>query len=661
MLRNDKKQDAQRLTLWQTRYAHNKRAYQKELDKMDRREALYEGTKAIKGAPGATKVQPAEHVRNVIGELIESQVSSVIPQPKVTALRPQDERRARLIEDLLRNELDRLPIAYNNDNEERTVPKQGGALSFVEWDSTQRTHTTSGALYLGQLHPKQFIPQAGVYTDIEDMDYCFLDIPQTKSYIKKRYGVDVADAMEERPEARGQDADVSAEDDLVTQHVAYYRNDKGGIGLFSWVGDQVLADMDDYQARRAFVCSKCGEKGDGVECRFCGSKKFTQSADDFETLTEDIVIPDPEDPDAPPKVIPAYTQSWAPTGADPAAAMLMGLQDVPTQETVMEPTKIPYYKPDVYPVVLRKNVSVFGRFLGGSDVDAIEDQQETIKKATTKMLEKLFKGGSFITAGKNTRLDTSDEELKILRLDSPAEASLIQVKNIQANVDGEFKLIADTYEEARQRIGITDSFQGRRDPTATSGVAKEFAAKQSAGRLESKRAMKEAYWSRVFKVMFQFILAYTDEPRTVVATDSQGHVKYEQFNRYDFLEQDAAGEWFWNDNFLFGVDPAASLSKDREALWQEARLNYSEGCYGPVGQTRTLVVFWTRMAKLHYPGAADMKTLMEDQLRQEQELAQYQAMAATAPQGLGGATVSPASVPAALPTASDTLGGGATV
>ncbi len=327
----------------------------------------------------------------------------------------------------------------------------------------------------------------------------------------------------------------------------------------------------------------------------------------------------------------------------------------------MEPTKIPYYKPDVYPVVLRKNVSVFGRFLGGSDVDAIEDQQETIKKATTKMLEKLFKGGSFITAGKNTRLDTSDEELKILRLDSPAEASLIQVKNIQANVDGEFKLIADTYEEARQRIGITDSFQGRRDPTATSGVAKEFAAKQSAGRLESKRAMKEAYWSRVFKVMFQFILAYTDEPRTVVATDSQGHVKYEQFNRYDFLEQDAAGEWFWNDNFLFGVDPAASLSKDREALWQEARLNYSEGCYGPVGQTRTLVVFWTRMAKLHYPGAADMKTLMEDQLRQEQELAQYQAMAATAPQGLGGATVSPASVPAALPTASDTLGGGATV
>ena len=32
--------------------------------------------------------------------------------------------------------------------------------------------------------------------------------------------------------------------------------------------------------------------------------------------------------------------------------------------------------------------------------------------------------------------------------------------------------LSQVYEEARQIIGITDSFQGRTDPTATSGKAK---------------------------------------------------------------------------------------------------------------------------------------------------------------------------------------------
>lgn len=626
--KHEREQDDKRLELWQSRYQRNKRAYQDQLDKMDQREALYMGTAAIKPVAGAANAREASHVRNIVAELIEAQVSSSIPQPKVTALHPEDEPLAKLAEDWLRNELARLPMAYNNDQEERTVLIQGGALSHVEWDATMRTHTTSGELYLGQIHPKQFIPQAGVYTDIEDMDYCFVDIPQTKQYIKDRYGVDLEDMGEERPEARGQETDTTTEEDLVTQHVAYFRNRHGGVGLFSWVWDTVLADMDDYQARRAYLCQKCGQAGDGEECRFCGSTAFRQADQDYEELDRDIVRSDGA-------VIPARRQELVPTGA-PTDAELMGMGmevftalagQIPVAVMREVPTKIPYYKPNVYPVVLRKNVSVFGRLLGDSDVDAVEPQQEAIKKTETKLIDKLFKGGSYLTAGKGTRLETSDKELKILRLDSPAEKSMIDVYNLQPNVTGDFQFLSQVYEEGRQRLGITDAFQGRRDPTATSGVAKEFAARQSAGRLESKRVMKDAYYARLYEVMFKFGLAYADEPRTVVSNDGRGHTQYRVFNRYDFLKQDADGQWYWNDRFLFGVDPAASLSQDREALWQECRLNFQQGCFGEPRELETLVTFWTRMEELHYPGAAEMKTTMEEKLqaRQAQMARQLQA------------------------------------
>ena len=301
----------------------------------------------------------------------------------------------------------------------------------------------------------------------------------------------------------------------------------------------------------------------------------------------------------------------------------------------LRPTRIPSYRPDVYPVVLRKNVSAYGKFLGDSDVDKIEDQQETTKKLSTKVVEKLFKGGSILTAPADAALYFSDEELRILRLRRPEDRNLLGVYNLQPDVSGDLAYLSQTYEEARQTIGITNSFQGREDSTATSGVAKEFAARQSAGRFESKKTMKNAMYARLFEIMFKFMLAYSDEPRTIVSTDNQGRQKYSTFDRYDFLEQDAAGEWYWNTDFLFSTDASATLENDREAMWQEARLNFQQGAYGPVNELETLVLFWSRMARLHYPGAEDTKTYLEEKLSAQREAA-AQAQAAQLMQAGGG-------------------------
>ena len=204
------------------------------------------------------KVDYEAVVRNIIRENIESEVSSTIPQPKVMARRQSDEWRAKILEDMLRNELDRLPMETLNDLMERTVPIQGGGYWLVEWDNSKRTHSTVGDVSVSILHPKQVIPQDGVFGSVEDMDAVIIKLPQTRAYIKRVYGKDV-DEGEDAPEARTLDNDADTAEDLVTQYVAYFRNDNGGIGKFSWVNDTVLEDMEDFEARRLRKCAQCGK------------------------------------------------------------------------------------------------------------------------------------------------------------------------------------------------------------------------------------------------------------------------------------------------------------------------------------------------------------------------------------------------------------------
>lgn len=214
-----KKQDKSKLRLWQERLKANETAYAAETARMDQREALYTGTKTLRPMVPEDAKTTAAHVRNICAELIEAQADSSIPQPKVTARRRRDEGKAKLIEDMLRNELDRMPFEQLNDIMGRTVPIQGGAAFLVEWDNTQRTHFTVGELAVSALHPKQIIPQDGVYTGVEDMDYILLKIPQTKEYIQRRYGVDLHDEREQEPEIKS--AGGAAAEDLVTQYIAY--------------------------------------------------------------------------------------------------------------------------------------------------------------------------------------------------------------------------------------------------------------------------------------------------------------------------------------------------------------------------------------------------------------------------------------------------------
>ena len=624
-----KKDELRKLKTWQDRLETAKEAIMPELNRMGKRESIYDGDPTIYAPDGSVARQgKATHVRNVGFELIETQVESDIPSPKVTAIRQEDEWLADIVENLLRNVMDKLPFERINDEGERISPVQGGHGLLVDWQDGISGKDWLGDLRVTMMHPRGIIPQANV-SQISDMDWIFLESPATRRQIKEAFGVALEENENESdPDARrlGDSPDNSGE--IVTLVTCYFRNSKGGIGRYRWVNDTVVEDLEDYQVRRVNRCDACGMVGDGHRCRYCQGTRFTVEVEEFEELTEDIVTRNGT-------TIPATSEQRDEYGQPVVEPLTDGEGVLPqlravngpaavTYMPVMAPTRIPYYKPDVYPIVVRKNVSKFGRFMGGSDIDAIADQQNTMNQLSTKIKAKVLGGGSFTTMPMTGVTIVDDQDNRIVKVDRVDKLQMIHTFNTQVDINMDLALRAQIYEEARQTIGITDSMQGRKDPTATSAVAKEFSAQQAAGRLESKRVMKRAMYQDLFEVIFKFFLAYCEEPRWLHKSDENGQTKYLVFDRHDFLYQDEAGEWKYNTDFLFSCDSAAPLATDRQALWKEARMNFQQGAMGPVNEISSLLRFWTQMEKLHYPMASDMRSSFEEEMARQQEAAQQQ-------------------------------------
>ena len=639
--------DNEKLQLWQERLGTNEAAYSDELGNMDHREDMYRGIYYFKNFVARTDLHEGnqvQYVYNALAENIEAQISADIPTPKVTARRKQDERLAIVIENMIRNELDRMPTEEINDLAERIVPLQGGGLFLLEWDNAKRTHGQVGENVLSFIHPKWVIPQNGVYSSVQDMDYVILKLPQTKESIYARYGVDVSDEGESEPDIKDAEGGETA-DDMVTQYVAYYRNDRGGIGKYSWCNNTELEDLQDCQSRHLCRCAQCGAvqpyegetiaNGDeepyqyheGGACPICGANDWTDSEEEFEEVQGPVFRSD----------------------GSPVEGTIRNAQFAMRNEgdgeldvlAVIEPetVKIPYFKPDVFPLVLQKNVSVFGKFLGESDADKMEPLQDAINRLEQKIFDRFLKAGTRITLPDDVpiRVDPNDQE--IMRVGSRTDLSIIRQFDFTGDLSQEMSQVNIIYEQMRQLIGITDSYQGRRDTTAQSGYAKEISAAQAAGRLESKRVMKQRAYSEIFKLIFLFRLAYADEPRPVVYQDGHGNTVYDEFNKWDFLECDEDGNFWWNDQFLFSCDETAPLAGNRERLWQETTSYFSAGAFGDPTQTSTLIEYWQKMELLHYPGAGETRKNLQEKLEQEQQQAAMAQMMQPQ-QAAGGAGIS---------------------
>jgi len=590
-----------KLDKWRDKLESARIAYSSVLDDINRHEKLYEGTRTVY-TKDVEAPKEAVNVRNIVYELIESQVDPSVPVPKVTALHKEDEELAQKIEQILIDKMKKQKFHVMNDKIERIVPVQGGDFMLVEWDNTVGTHSSIGDVIVSERHPRQVIPQPGV-TEIKKMDYIFVLTPQTKEFVKKKYGVDVSSASEDYRELRGESA--STVEDIITINTVYYRN-KGKIGRYVWCDDYVLEDLDDYQARMTRKCKKCGEvvDDDTKECPVCGSKSFEKTEDETQTIE-----------------IPKLEIEMV---LDPLTGQFVEQQKMGTEEIEIE-----CYKPNEFPIILRRNITRENSFLGYSDVEIIKDQQEMIKKLGSKAAEKTLKGGSIVTLPDSVKIETTDKELKIVRIDNPADKALIDVINVQANIQQDIQLMSLEYDYAKSVLGISDAYQGKYDSSALSGTAKQYSINQVAGRLESKRVLKNDSYASLYELMFKFWLAYADDATPITREGKDGEQIYEIMEKSDFLKQDANGEWYWNDEFIFETDPTSTLMANREAMWNQADIMLQSGAFGVLGDINTMLLYWKFKEKNNYPNAGEVLRQLE--LRKQEEQMQQAQMAQQLP------------------------------
>lgn len=94
-------------------------------------------------------------------------------------------------------------------------------------------------------------------------------------------------------------------------------------------------------------------------------------------------------------------------------------------------------------------------------------------------------------------------------------------------------------------------------------------------------------------------------------------------------------------------------------------MNLQSGAFGDPAQLQTLILFWSKMELLHYPGAGETKAYLEEELKRQQAAAQMQqeiarrqqlaaqvremaGRGAAAPNGTGSAGIDPMAAQAAV-------------
>lgn len=610
-----------KLLFFKELYEEAKSHAERQYADMDKWYAQYKGSREIDGSD-----TEAKHIRNITYELVESQVTNYIPNPSVSPKMQSErnERNAKSIEMLLRAKRDELPFEKLNDMDERYNPIYGGSVWLVEWDDSIRTHNTVGDVKISCLSPRRFLGQPHIY-DLADMEYCFICFETTKEDIVRRYGV----TMEV---AENTDSEQNDGDDTATIFVCYYKNEDDKVCQFAWSDETVLLDIEDYYQRKRKICARCGER-EGV-CG-CTKPKFKLQSEEYEEITREIRRTDGS-------VIPARSEvirdgqivmETVKRQARDELGGAISFEDTdhlikPLMEEIQvpktEPTKLPFYAPNVLPVVIRKNTSEEDNLFGQSDCFFIRPQQMAINKIESRIMEKVMRSGVYPVVPEDFTgsLDNSLYE-RPLRANQ-GNYQLFGRVDLQVDISRDIAEAERQYDQAKRILGITDSFQGQYDGSAQSGKAKQLQIQQAAGRLDSKRQMKNAAYAEIDHIIFQYYLAYADEPRPATYRDAQGNLQNYIFNRYDFIERDEAGEYYYNDQFLFRTDATIDVEQSRELLWQENRQNFQQGAYGDPALPQSQLIFWQNMEKAHYPWANDNVERIKAEIERQREIQMLQ-------------------------------------
>ena len=570
----------ERLEFFTELYEHAKNSYSEALSLYERHMNQYRGSSEIDGSS-----ERALTVRNITYEIIESQVSSDIPHPKVDAA-CYSERRMRnalSIERLLSSIRDKLPYEAINDVDERYTYIYGGSVWYVEWDNTLRLGREVGGVRLYCLSPSSFIPQPNI-TQVEDMEYCFLRLSTTRGELARRYNVRPEDlSLADFDES---DGDGGSDGDTATVITVFYKDEEGDVSKFVFSGGLTLFDMPKYYRRKIKVCKRCG-----LSPELCGCEKpdFYNEDEVFEKLSEEILLRDGG-------VIPAYSPE-----------LVSGRLVKSKGDFLMKKTEIPYYTPKSFPIIIRKNTSFGDSLFGQSDCEYIRPEQQAINKIESRILQKLLRAAITPIVPEDATISLNNSVFgQVIKMKPGESASQYGKVDTTPDIAQDIAEAERLYDHSKRTLGISDALQGLDAYTTESGYARQLKISQASGRLESKRRMKHAAYAEMDRLIFEQYLAFADEPRSLLYRDAYGRIHNTEFNRYDFIEYDVVtGEYYYDDSYLFSVDLNGGAEYQREALWERNLENLQAGTLGDPKDNVTLLRYWQYQERAHYPHARE--------------------------------------------------------
>lgn len=530
----------------------------------------YLGTlNALNRTTGEESGRKSRQLRKLCQEMIESKVDNSIPMPKMMPRHKTDRFLVDVTENYLKFEMDRILSKYENDKSERSTLIDGTTWYKVSWDSLDNTHDRSGRLKVDICLADQITPQPGVIR-YEDLEYIFEERDVSITRIYDLYGRLIMPTQ--------------GNTNVTSVISCYYLNEDRVVGLFMWSKDtqQVICNETSWQIRKLRTCTKCHTVVPTDDtCPVCGSKTFRYKNAETEILDQDLME--------------VYNPYEVGESDDEADNMFQ------SRVFLAAGTEIPQYIVRQLPFVPRPAVSMINSIYGVSEVFTLLDMQDSINKILSKATDKTLKAGAIVTVPRKSKISDKDDSLKIVNVDTAEQAAMMQCKQVMSDTTQDMTMAALLYDSARSSSGVTDSFQGKKDTTATSGKAKEYATAQTAGRIESLRVMKAAAFAGLYSLMLKYLLAFSDEPVKFVKTLPNGTEQEMQWNKYMFLDKDKYGQIYYKDDFEFSTDPAATLTQNRVQMWQETQDKFINGALGNPAESRTLELYWNIMDSFQYP------------------------------------------------------------
>lgn len=529
----------------------------------------YLGTLNALNKDGTESKRKSRQLRKMAFEIVESKVDNSTPMPKMQPRYKMDLPLVSITENYLKFEVDRILTKYENDRSERATYVDGTGWYKVGWDSLDNTHERSGNVRLNFYTIDQITPQPGV-KDYKQLEYIF---ERTKVSVSKIWDL------------YGRLIESTGDDNMVDVISCYYLNSDRIVALFSWCPQtlQVICNEESWQIRKLRTCKTCGQVNPiAKECALCGGVTFK-----FQNATEEVLAED---------LMEIYNPYEVGETDDENEA-----DHYQARVFLSAGTTVPFYQIRQLPFVPRPAVSMPNSIYGISEVKILLEAQDCINKVLTKAVDKTLSSGAVVTKPEKLKINDTDDTFKILGVRNAEEATMVQTKQILADTSQDVTVAALLYDSAKATSGVTNSFQGQRDTTASSGKAKQFAAMQSAGRIESLRVMKAAAFAGIYELILKYLLAFSDEPRKFVRTLPDGKQQEQTWNKYMFLDKDKYGNVYYRDDFSFDTDPASTLSQNRLQMWQETQDKFINGMFGDPSDKRVLRLFWNAMDALQYP------------------------------------------------------------